>query len=104
MPLTLTDWQGVNLHSELTATLTAAAQSTCTAKGMQVDSFVLLASVPIVPVPAPQNHKVGYIVGPVLAVLVIFAFFGALAWLQMEKSRDIRCVPALGLPAGFCAR
>ena len=34
-------------------------QTTCTAKGMQVDSIVLLATVPIVPVAAPRNFKLG---------------------------------------------
>ena len=65
-------------------------QESCTAKGLDVQSVVLLATVPIVPVPIQLNHTVGYILGPVLAVLAIFAFFGTLFFLHLEKERDLR--------------
>lgn len=55
-----------------------------------MQSVVLLATVPIVPVLVELNHKVGYIVGPTLAVLAIVAFFGTLLFLHLEKARDLR--------------
>ena len=65
-------------------------QESCQSKGLDVQSIVLLATVPIVPVPIELNHKVGYIIGPTLAVLAIFAFFGTLFFLNLEKERDLR--------------
>lgn len=54
-----------------------------------MQSTVLLATVPIVPVGPYRDYKLGYIIGPVLAGMAILGFFGALFWLQVEKARDI---------------
>ena len=52
-------------------------------------SIALLGTVPIVPVLLELNHKVGYILGPILGVMFIIAFFGMMSFLAWEKHRDI---------------
>lgn len=87
-----TDWVFMGARNAECCAETAVSfmQESCQSKGLDVQSIVLLATVPIVPVPVELNHKVGYIVGPTLAVLAIFAFFGTLFFLHLEKERDLR--------------
>lgn len=65
-------------------------QDACTQRGLNVTSIALLGTVPIVPVLIEKNHTVGYVLGPILAVLAIASFFGAMAYLAYEKHRDIK--------------
>jgi hypothetical protein len=68
--------------------------------GLDVESIVLLASIPIVPVPPSHDYKIGYILGPVLAVVAIVGFFGTVLFLQLEKVADIRASRALSVGKG----
>ena len=64
-------------------------QDACNSRGLNVTSIALLGTVPIVPVDVTLPHKVGYILGPILGVLFIVAFFGMMSFLAWEKHRDV---------------
>ena len=65
-------------------------QDACNARGINITSIALLGTQPVVPTDLTLPHKVGYILGPILAVLAIVAFFGSMFFLAHEKHRNIR--------------
>ena len=65
-------------------------QDACNARGLNITSIALLGTQPIVPKDLELPHKLGYILGPILGVLAIITFFGAMAFLAYEKHRHIR--------------
>lgn len=65
-------------------------QDACNARGINITSIALLGTQPVVPTDVTLPHKIGYILGPILAVLAIVAFFGSMFFLAHEKHRNIR--------------
>ena len=65
-------------------------QDACNARGLNITTISLLGTVPIVPVDVTLPHKVGYILGPILAVFCIAFFFGMMSFLAWEKNRNIK--------------
>ena len=79
-----------SVRAKASSKCSACLQDACNARGLNITTISLLGTVPIVPVDITLPHKVGYILGPILAVFFIAFFFGMMSYLAWEKNRNIK--------------